>query len=422
MPEPTPESFEPPQQPKIPENENIQPKQQNARNESEQEDSSKILATTLNKIHQALKVKNIGGELPLSVHVGRKTVFKAIGGQESTVNKITPEQITVLQKALQEPQGIKGAVRIQVGDEILFHIKDGKLEVDKLGLAPLEQSRTQQSLQQPTQTQASQAPQPQSSQVAPASLQEQISQLQATVQQQQQQINALTQKVERFANSPVVVANEKLNNWLGNLRNKVKTSGQEVVAGLSNQLQQNRAKLASQVQQMFTNTRESVVDSVHATRDRFQAKASEVVLGAMTSATAKLASSIGEKLPDGSVVIENRNLNQRLEVNGSSVALKQRSQVDAQALWDKYSQDVPAERPIIRSQVVAQKALNDGMTKTAVEDMLSADPKFKQVQQEQGLGKAQEYAKQMTRSASRQEQRTSQLGQQRQRDQNNLQR
>ena len=62
------------------------------------------------------------------------------------------------------------------------------------------------------------------------------------------------------------------------------------------------------------------------------------------------------------------------------------------------------------------------MTKTAVEDMLSADPQFKKVQQEQGLGKAQSYAQQMTRSATRKEQQSNQPPQQQRHQNSNLQR
>lgn len=422
--------------------------------------NSDSLESTLNKLEQALRVKGLQSNLPINITIGNTSVFKGVLGQEPTVNKITPEQAAILQKTLQDPRGLEGAVRIKVGNETVFHARNGKLEVDKLGLTTPQQAQTQSSPQQSNQNQSSQPTQAQPSQVTPPSLQEQISQLQSTIQQQQQQLEVLNHKLNRYSNSPIVAASARLSNWFGNLRDKVYSSGQEMVSQLSNQLQQNREKLSNKIQEMrsqvssqiqqgkenitaktqematqfrqskenitaktqevYANTKENVVDGVHATRDRLHAKTSSVVLGAMTSATAKLASSIGEKLPDGSVVVENRNLNQRLEVSGNSVALKQRPQVDAQALWDKYSQDVSPERPIIRSQVVAQKALNDGMTKTAVEDMLSADPKFKQVQQEQGLGKAQEYAKKMTRSATRQEQQTNQPPQQQHgRDQNN---
>lgn len=381
MPEPTPEPLEPAQ--------------------STPEANSALLVNKkgmediLSEIDNKLKAQEFQGALPLSVRIGSSVVFKAILGQEPTINKITPAQFALLQQAIADPQGILGSVRIYVGKENVFHVTDGVVKEDKLGLAP-----TKQFTQENTQAIA----QVNQSQTQSASLQDQITALQTTVERQQQQIDALNQRLNQIVDSSVFVANEKLSNWFSNVRSKVQTAGQSAVAQVSDKLEQNKAALVSKAQEFLTSVKESVTDTLHAALNNVQAQAGEMTLGAMNAATAKLASVIGEKLPDGSFVIESRDRNQRLEVSGNNVALQSRPQLDAQALWNNYSQGIPQDRPIQRTLAVAQNAMRDGMTRTAVEDMLYADPQFQKVQQDQGLNKAQEYARQMTRSASRREQ------------------
>lgn len=360
-----------------------------------QQTNKKGIENILSEIDNKLKAQEEQGDLPLSFRVGSSVVFKAIPGQEPTINKISPEHVALIQQAIADPQGLKGSVRIYVGKENVFHVIDGQVKEDQLGLAPIKQFT-----QENTQAQAEAKP----TQAQSASLQDQIAVLQTTVERQQQQIDLVNQKLNQFVNSPVFIVNERLNNWFGNFRDKFQTAGQEAVAQVSNKLEQNKATLVAKAQEFLAGVKENVTDTLHAARNNVQAQAGKVALGAINAATAKLVSAIGEKLPDGSFVIESRVINQRLEVSGNNVALKERPPLDAQALWNKYSQDLPQERPVQRTLAVAQNAIQDGMTKIAVEDMLKADPQFQKVRQEQGVDKAQEYVKQMTRSASRREQ------------------
>lgn len=74
------------------------------------------------------------------------------------------------------------------------------------------------------------------------------------------------------------------------------------------------------------------------------------------------------------------------------------------ALWEKYSSGVQSERPVQRTLTVARAALKTGQSSEIVQQILSHDPQFQFVQQQQGQEKAQEYAKIMTRSAVYREQ------------------
>lgn len=118
-------------------------------------------------------------------------------------------------------------MRISVGGETVFHVKDGLLKVDKLGFvqqpseanpnlasqpgsksnsiksAQPQSERTQLGQTSPTQPQPTQAQ---------ARLEEQIALLQATIERQQVQLDLISQKLEHFINSPtvIVVANDQI--------------------------------------------------------------------------------------------------------------------------------------------------------------------------------------------------------------------
>jgi len=374
-----------------------------------QPEDSKALEEVLKKIHVAFQARQFQGNLPLAIKVDGEVVFKAIPGREPTVNKIKPEQVALLQKALEDPYGVQGSVRILVGRETVFHVKDGQVISDKLGLAP-QPTQTQSSQSQSAQPSPSQAVQPQANQSSVMTPQEQIAALEAKIERMQKQIDQLStihKKLDKFVNHSLFqnIGDERLNHWLNNVHSQIHATGQQEVTLTSNDLQQNQANLLSKVQQLWQGLKENITDVLHATHYGVQGIAGQAALG-MTAASAKLASTVGQKLPDGSVVLENRNSNQRLEVNGNNVAIKERPQLDPQTLWDKYSQGLSADRPVQRTLAAAQNAIQDGMTKTAVEDMLKADPQFQKLQQQQGLKQAQQYAKQMTRSAIRREQQT----------------
>lgn len=86
--------------------------QQSLSTNSNQDFSYINLESALNKIHQAIRGKKLQGKLPLTVKIGKSVVFKAVSGQEPTVNKITKEQISLLQKVWEDPGGIQGSLRI----------------------------------------------------------------------------------------------------------------------------------------------------------------------------------------------------------------------------------------------------------------------------------------------------------------------
>lgn len=399
-----------------------------------QQENSRALESVLKTINQGLKSRQFQGNLPLSVKIGSSVVFQAIPGKKPTINEIAPEQVIVLQKALENPQGVQGAVRLRVGGETVFHVKNGLLKVDKLGFSQQPSSDLSNRVSQPrsksnsvksaqsqserTQLGQTSSTQPQSAQ-AQARLEEQIALLQATIERQQEKLDLITQKLEQFINSPtvIVVGNDQLKNWFSDLNFKIRQAGFQALANSNSQLEQNKATLLSKVKQLWAGAKEAVTDKVHATRNAIQATVSDLALDAV-NATAKLASTVGEKLPDGTVVLESRSRNQRLDLSTSGVSLQGRSPIDPAEQWNKFSQGIEGvakDRPVQYSLAVARNAVRHGMSRTSIEDMLVADPQYQKILTELGHNEAQKYAKQTARSAERREQPSLKAQQERQR-------
>ena len=410
------------------------------------QENSRSIEDLLKKVNQGLKARQFQGNLPLSVTIGKSLAFKAVSGERPITNKITPEQVTLLQKALENPKGVEGAVRISVGNETVFHVKNGQLTIDKLGLAQQPTGQTQPSSQESTQTKLSsqqssktqsaqpqseqgqtaqtQRTKPQTTQAPPPSLSAQIASLQATIERQQAQLNEMNQRLERFMSSNVVIVtgNEQLKSWFGDLHTKAENAGQQAIGHTSNKLEQNKASLMSKVQQLWTGTKEAVTDKIHATGNAIQEKASEIALGVVNAAATKLASTVGEKLTDGTVVLESRSRDQRLDMNSNGISLQQRPQLDPAEQWDKFSQGIEGvakDRPVQYSLAVARNAVRHGMSRTSIEDMLVADPQYQKIRTELGHNAAQKYAGQTARSAERREQPSLRAQQERRRSQNN---
>lgn len=98
----------------------------------------------------------------------------------------------------------------------------------------------------------------------------------------------------------------------------------------------------------------------------------------------------------------------RLYLNNQNKLPHVRIEIDKgtthKALWEKYSEGVQSSRPVQRTLTVARTALQAGQSSENVQQILSHDPQFQKVQQQQGQEKAQEYAKVVTRSAVYREQ------------------
>lgn len=392
------------------------------------------LPDLVNQISQKLEAGNFPNDYPVTIKIGTQKVYQGIPGQEPIVAKITSNQVAFVQKAIEGSEQIKNAISISVGDEKVFHSVSGEIKVNRLSSAVPEQARKQEVQQQVTPP----APSP--------NLQEQIATLQAAVQrqqaiieQQQKQLNLLQESPFTKASRLVKTGSERLDKWLNNINTEIKTAAKEAIAQVSSQMEkgqvfvvdsanelanktqqfarETQVKVADNLrsargnfQQFARETQDKAIDTVQSTRDNIRNQVDNFTVGATNAVVGGVVNRVGQELPDGTKVVESRNLNQRLEVHEGKVSLSQRPSLNHQALWNEYAfKDVEKPEqfvklqqdfPVSASRAVAQVALKSGESVENVKDiLLYADPQVKKVMQQQGVGVAQKYVAQVTRSA-----------------------
>jgi hypothetical protein len=89
-----------------------------------------ILHFLLAKIREAGKYTNN----EITVKVGKADVYKSVIGKQATQDDLSEDIIKQIHLAFQEPEKLKGSVSIFIGNEVVFHAKDGKVVKDSLSL------------------------------------------------------------------------------------------------------------------------------------------------------------------------------------------------------------------------------------------------------------------------------------------------
>lgn len=151
-----------------------------------QHDYLEILNDILHKLLEKGKFQELDTTKDLSIYVGNQPKYKGHPDGEVSVNLMTPELVDKIKTAINDPQNLKGSVRIMIGKDKVYHVKDGEVLSDKLGLSS-QISQNQSQSQQPAKSVQ------QSSSIE--DLQKQIEALQQKVQNQQSLIDSFaTQK------------------------------------------------------------------------------------------------------------------------------------------------------------------------------------------------------------------------------------
>lgn len=86
---------------------------------------------------------------PIKFFASSRKVYERVPGKEAQLIKASPEQVQKLQTAIDNPQELQGSVRVIQGEEVLYHVKNGEVITDKLGLSV---DRTQEQAQTSTET------------------------------------------------------------------------------------------------------------------------------------------------------------------------------------------------------------------------------------------------------------------------------
>lgn len=371
----------------------------------------------VSQIHRAVEAGKFQGALPLTIREGwRNTVFKAVPGQEPEINSVTPKQLALIEKAIADPQGMKGSIRIFVGKEKVFEVDSKKAIVfDKLGLIS-ERARDQALEQFSHNTQSTkpgeqidrktQPVQAQPPQVEEVSLKDQIERLQALVEQQQKQIESLTSRLDKFASSPIFSALatvDSVSDWANQISAKIKESGQTAVKQASQELDRNKKTLGNKVREVLTNFRDKTTRQVDAVRDRVSTRieatqsnvkqqVGDTALKVTGAAVKTVVNAFGEKSTDGSTLFQSSANDLSYRVTGDRVTVSERAAIDPQSMWSKYSQGVEAQVPSNFTLATVQNAVRAGEVRQNVLQMLSADPEVKRIQNARGAAAAKQYS------------------------------
>jgi hypothetical protein len=378
-------------------------------------------------------------ESPLTVFIGTKKAYTQHPGQPPEIRAdLRIEKISsLLEAAINDPQSIKGSVRISIGKQEVYTIKNGEVKTDHLSLSSFrKESNFAASEADITTVEASPSAKEEASVESMDEVKNEISlPLEAPITPQQE-----IPTVEAESAAPIVSVAPVADHTVAALTHepelKSLTALEDEIARLGEQV----TKLTSRLERLerldakaaapspMQKTGQSVLNWLDMTRDKIVTSGRvfvehvtqngrEIAATALTNGMRAALSTVGEKLPDGSIVLESKQLNQRLFVSADNqFQVKERTKLTPQDLWDKYSAQlemnatqnslIPSKRQPNSAtefaQAVATRAFKDGHTKGEVLSMIrSADPQYKAMVAGTKQGRPEPYARLIVDSAAR---------------------
>jgi len=369
-----------------------------------QEDYMRVLDSILKRI-QSLAGKE---KTPnISIVYGNTAEYKSHPKEGVTKNRMNPDKVAQLQKALEDPKSLQGSLRVYVDGKLAYHNKDGEVKQDTLGLASMAKVAQEPQQQAPQTTQARlMAPlatippeQRVSSMVAQKapltleSLQQQIDTLKTEMTQLRQSVAEMGQRLEQFSRyePPTPTADPKLSNWLGSVGAVIRSTSQELsqrLGQMSQSLQSQavdkaqglKTQVVNQVQevrqQTVTQVQQVQQQAVHRVQEVHQQAVSQVQTAhrqtvntinqtvadlkakAVSAAIGNILQHHGRVGPDGSLTLETASLSLRKDREGGiSVQAKDGRQVMQQGQFSATATASDIEK-LDRVEKIANQDLN----------------------------------------------------------------
>jgi uncharacterized protein YjbJ (UPF0337 family) len=246
-----------------------------------------ILESLLKLIHARAKEKGLDPSKDVHIYSSSSKVYQGTLGESPSKNLLTPTIVENLKKALSDPKNSQGAISIKIGNEKVFHIKNGEVLTDKLGLAPASQKnkvvsneriysvealgKQVQVLQKKLSEQQKLVDSIKSEQLSPESLSQlaaQVAEMSKSLEKQQQLIEntqkALSQVNERFLPQ---VQNTKLQNWVGSVERQVKKTARNAFERVLDALTPEVTKLRKEIAQMKAHIEQQVTNRLDEVRE-----------------------------------------------------------------------------------------------------------------------------------------------------------
>jgi len=374
-----------------------------ASDQSPQQPERQRFEQLLQRIQQQAKVQGQENAV-LTIQAGRPVIYKGVPDQEPVSKHIPIETIQKVLKAVEQPQALNVTVKISVNGKVAFYNQKGELSQDAYKLAKQHQvaQETKVAPQTACTTKQPQTDTPKLSppQQRPASAQEKsqpqtatpaklatttdleqlkgrIDQLEALVAKQQKHIHHLEQRTNMIGSAPILAVNNKLGNWLEDIRNQVGKTLQQTGHHLSKRLEQDKALLQSYrsamhtVREQLKSAHNQVQTAYDQAVDRHYA-AHHTALKAVT----EVASGVAAAANQASAVVAKQQ-NQPTHSKGNN-SIKERPTFEASALWKHYSQKVTVTGPFQTAIAVARTAWREGVSEPDIRKMLSANPALEQ--------------------------------------------
>ncbi len=288
------------------------------------QDYLSILESLLERVKESAKSQGYNPSNDVSIQVGSKTVYESLNEEEPKLNKLTPEIVATINKAISEPKNFKGSVRIKIGKQPVYHAKDGKVILDKLGFTLnqkqdlTEQKYTDKSvdhltqeieaLQQKVQEQKdvidALKPESQSSENLSRVLDEVVNLREAFV-EQKNTLDKLTQGLNNIANrSAPEIKNTKLQNFVGVLEKKVEKAANNLYAKATTLIAPKIEKVQSQIESQINRLTSSVTDQIEKGIQTINSTVMEAKGKAITSAVGYILKHMGDQNSDGSMSLK----------------------------------------------------------------------------------------------------------------------
>ncbi|MHC5917917.1 MAG: hypothetical protein ACYTXE_44675 [Nostoc sp.] len=228
-----------------------------------------ILESLLKLIHAKAKEKGLDPSKDVHIYSSSSKVYQGTLGESPSKNLLTPTIVENLKKALSDPKNSHGAISIKIGNEKVFHIKNGEVLTDKLGLAPPSQlnkvvnkeriysvealQKQVAVLQSKLESQQQLIDSLKKNEQTPESLSKLVAQVEemSNAVLKQQQLIENTQKELSQVNERYLpqVQNTVLQNWVGTVENKVKQTAKNVFERIKDVLTPEVTKLRNEIAQ-----------------------------------------------------------------------------------------------------------------------------------------------------------------------------
>lgn len=268
-----------------------------------QHDYLEILNDILHKLLEKGKFQELDTTKDLSIYVGNQPKYKGHPDGEVSVNSMTPELVDKIKTAINDPQNLKGSVRIMIGKDKVYHVKDGEVLSDKLGLSsqirqnqsqsqqpakPVQQSSTIEdlqkqieALQQKLQEQQSLidnfANQKQSSVEVTKQLSTDLISLKQAFDAQEKTIEQLQKGLEAINNqNNPAVKNATLHDWINSIETKAKNTAKNLYEQVKTALTPKVDKVKAQLETQITTLKEQMNQQMESLKTEMRSQVAAV--------------------------------------------------------------------------------------------------------------------------------------------------